>query len=1381
MSNISTNPYKGLKTYQETDALYFYGRKSEILTLFEQVVSRKNTVISGMSGSGKSSLINAGLIPVLKDNGFVPIKLTPNEVINESPMDIWDAFCNKIDNAVSEHKLQAEQLSMESGDESKLIDELIQYRYTDEFRFDVSFVFIIDQFEEIFQNKFNLKDIDRFLSAYQKICTKTSQLNHKFIISVRQDYLFEVDRYSIRFPLLQQNRFHLAILNEEQAYEVITAPTDKNGNPIFTEENATQILKDLLQTSDFIRDGIPEQEVDAMLLSLYLYQSVESIIGDNSTKLPNPEDILNKFYSEHMEFDGSYNLEQRLISDSGLYRISITLKDALSYLNGDQSILDSLLNIGILNISSKAGIEYVELHHDRLCKCASHHIAVSQAKEKNALRFCAQSYLSIKNRVLHENSYWFLTHGFVEHNSYSKLKTFIISNFKEFKSGLTGDFSSLFSEAKDAHSYSVVVKLSSKFGYADRSTYDGISQFELKYVKGLLYSISMRGSESENIAIYTGTSTYRFYYDKFARLTLIEMLDVNGEKQIVQDGYSSILYIYNSTTDKLPNKTYYLDLPFNFLSSCTPHSHENFTLQALQFAVRHLEGNHGYSSYYNSYGCEEERVFLDSTGHECVLSEGFSRIKFSKTSSDEIIRMSFFNHEKPTVNIQGIHTIEIEHPNDGSGIITHNYDAADNPISDNEGIFGSKIIVDYCELTVTVLNLDDEGNLKETNEQVQIQKNWMDSKYNFIRNESYNSEGTIVESIFINTSKNGLVNHSRVINNLDIRKSQELFIAYDEKCRPTHVHEIGSTLSETKCEFTYDDKGNYKVVTISNSATETEKKNISEATDHGSKRRFPWGENLFITLDMTKDGKYTQGHISDEDGNIIEDPDYGASLIEIKDKDNISIRTFYTKDKKPVLKEYLKNDQILRVEVFYNGNWKIRTQELDEGFVIWDTDYSGRFTVGNRCNSDGTPLQVESSTFDKIECQYEGDGIVIRTFSLNGIPQFKIIYNKTEANELQPVKEYRFIDGTADLTVVKYYDSENTEYYKYIDESQLNGDVRAELNGIHQFTEISGKDSQSIIRTKQYLDKAGNLVNGQDNWAKFAHKVILSESPYQRTPVQKAYFDFQGNWVNAAMDFDNQGAYEKLEFIQNYFISFTLSKVMPNGRISKIIDATPKRLGYFKRRKFFKEYGLIDYFKDLDIPLRNIKVEQLNEKMTVTNAGIVSFEAIKSYLITTSTKRGELPGYIELLFVNKAGIIHREKLHYPTTKETESVIMITEAFPQVGWNLKNNDIILNFGNWNFFELREKKLDITEAFIEIFEEWLNQNKGVINLTIARNILGKWHVYSGIIKYVQGTTSIGKIQDASIPIAEVSAIQQCYSMGSLNYKQNKDAETSPECQV
>jgi hypothetical protein len=67
-------PWLGLDYFTEADHDYFYGRDPEVRELSDRVRRASLTVLYGVSGYGKSSLICAGLIPILRKAGY-PIVL----------------------------------------------------------------------------------------------------------------------------------------------------------------------------------------------------------------------------------------------------------------------------------------------------------------------------------------------------------------------------------------------------------------------------------------------------------------------------------------------------------------------------------------------------------------------------------------------------------------------------------------------------------------------------------------------------------------------------------------------------------------------------------------------------------------------------------------------------------------------------------------------------------------------------------------------------------------------------------------------------------------------------------------------------------------------------------------------------------------------------------------------------------------------------------------------------------------------------------------------------------------------------------------------------------------------------------------------------------
>jgi energy-coupling factor transporter ATP-binding protein EcfA2 len=70
-------PYRGLEEFREEDAAYFFGRESFVHRLQQSVERHAVTLLIGPSGSGKSSLINAGLLPKFRSEGLQIIRIRP--------------------------------------------------------------------------------------------------------------------------------------------------------------------------------------------------------------------------------------------------------------------------------------------------------------------------------------------------------------------------------------------------------------------------------------------------------------------------------------------------------------------------------------------------------------------------------------------------------------------------------------------------------------------------------------------------------------------------------------------------------------------------------------------------------------------------------------------------------------------------------------------------------------------------------------------------------------------------------------------------------------------------------------------------------------------------------------------------------------------------------------------------------------------------------------------------------------------------------------------------------------------------------------------------------------------------------------------------------
>jgi energy-coupling factor transporter ATP-binding protein EcfA2 len=63
------SPYPGLRPFRENEAHLFFGREKHIKQLREQLAKKRFLAVVGTSGSGKSSLVRAGLLASLRGDG----------------------------------------------------------------------------------------------------------------------------------------------------------------------------------------------------------------------------------------------------------------------------------------------------------------------------------------------------------------------------------------------------------------------------------------------------------------------------------------------------------------------------------------------------------------------------------------------------------------------------------------------------------------------------------------------------------------------------------------------------------------------------------------------------------------------------------------------------------------------------------------------------------------------------------------------------------------------------------------------------------------------------------------------------------------------------------------------------------------------------------------------------------------------------------------------------------------------------------------------------------------------------------------------------------------------------------------------------------------
>ena len=140
MIDKRNNPWLGLESYKENQIIY--GRNTEISDLSQRVLNDTDTVVYGKSGIGKTSVINAGILPIARQNEFEPIVIRFDHSNTTSYIKQLDGYIR--------NKVEVEDVLPARNAEKELLWEYFHRHlfFVDGKR--KKLLLIFDQFEEIF-------------------------------------------------------------------------------------------------------------------------------------------------------------------------------------------------------------------------------------------------------------------------------------------------------------------------------------------------------------------------------------------------------------------------------------------------------------------------------------------------------------------------------------------------------------------------------------------------------------------------------------------------------------------------------------------------------------------------------------------------------------------------------------------------------------------------------------------------------------------------------------------------------------------------------------------------------------------------------------------------------------------------------------------------------------------------------------------------------------------------------------------------------------------------------------------------------------------------------------------------------------------------------
>ena len=227
-------PYRGLFHFGPDDAALFFGRDAVVENLHEAIGSRAFLPLLGASGSGKSSVVLAGLVPRLQRDGHWRFThFRPGaDPLHAMALALVPLYAPQLN--ATERMAQARQLAgfLRSG-EVPLPDVLAQVRQN----FPVDQVLLIaDQFEELYtlgaDDSLRRQFLDTILAGFpgdRSDARASATHQARLVLTMRADFLGNALSYRPFADLLQQGDFKLGPMNAEELREVIEKPAAARG------------------------------------------------------------------------------------------------------------------------------------------------------------------------------------------------------------------------------------------------------------------------------------------------------------------------------------------------------------------------------------------------------------------------------------------------------------------------------------------------------------------------------------------------------------------------------------------------------------------------------------------------------------------------------------------------------------------------------------------------------------------------------------------------------------------------------------------------------------------------------------------------------------------------------------------------------------------------------------------------------------------------------------------------------------------------------------------------------------------------------------------------------------------------------------------------